>query len=315
MACYAELVCGPPGSGKTTYCEGKRQLMDAYGDDRLLVHVNLDPANDGIFPYPCDVDICGLVEHHEVMAREQLGPNGSYLFCIDYLASNKTWLQQELTRSAENARRATAAAAGGAAADRPVWFLIDCPGQVEFYVHSEGLSEIVRLLQKTMRMNVVMTHLCDATVATRDVPTYMSTCLLCLTAMVDLELPHINVLTKWDLLDPEDDEDNAAFLETGAFLDEHFTRMWRRDETRAVRAERRSMARMGVQQRAATAASSREAEAGASRGDERLKRMTRSLVEVIDGYNLVGYAPLNVQDEPMMRSLCDRIDMAAGLVR
>ena len=71
---FAELVCGPPGSGKSTYCEGKRQFLSVYDPCRPVVIFNLDPANDGIFPYPCDINICDLVSHKETMEQTKLGP-------------------------------------------------------------------------------------------------------------------------------------------------------------------------------------------------------------------------------------------------
>lgn len=62
---FGQLVIGPPGSGKTTYCNGMQQFLTAIGRCRALfpeeiIHpcasmcgrkvaiINLDPANDGI---------------------------------------------------------------------------------------------------------------------------------------------------------------------------------------------------------------------------------------------------------------------------
>jgi len=292
---FVELVCGLPGSGKTSYCEGKRQFVDAYyGGDRKLVIVNLDPANDGQFPYPCDIDIGQLVQRDVVMAEEQLGPNGSYLFCIDYIAEHVDWFIAQLRAAIQQ----------NAGTGLPVWFLIDCPGQVEFYVHSEGLATVVKALTKRLRATVTMTHLCDAVIATRDVPTYVSTCLLCLSCMVELELPHVNVFTKWDLVagqDGGDDEERSNFLDTGAFLEDHFNRMW---------SHGRTIPAIGPAGMPGTAPPRRVAA-----GPERLRDMARSLMEVVDGYSLVGYERLDVQSEDLMRSVCDRVDMAAGHLR
>lgn len=308
---FAELVCGPPGSGKTTYVEGKRQFLDAHSvmDPRIVVTVNLDPANDGVFPYPCDVDIGGLIEHAQVMQQEHLGPNGGYLFCVEYLSKHTDWLCREMEAAVLAKGRN---AVPDASRDLPVWFIIDCPGQVEFYIHSEGLAAVVKALHKVLRANVVMTHLCDGIIATRDVPTYVSTCLLCLTCMTDLELPHVNVLTKWDAVQADNVDDEAeSFLETGVFVDEHFTRLWKRDENRATSALRREWTSRGMA--APAAAPTHTAEGNPS--EPRLKRLSRAVMEVVDGYGLVGFEALNVQSEEMMRSVCDRVDMAAGLIR
>ena len=48
---FGQLVVGPPGSGKTTYCDGMQQFYRATG--RKVALINLDPANDNI-RYNCD---------------------------------------------------------------------------------------------------------------------------------------------------------------------------------------------------------------------------------------------------------------------
>jgi putative protein kinase ArgK-like GTPase of G3E family len=47
LPCY--VIIGPPGSGKTTYCNGMSQFLSLLG--RKVAVVNLDPANDAL-PYP-----------------------------------------------------------------------------------------------------------------------------------------------------------------------------------------------------------------------------------------------------------------------
>lgn len=70
---FGQLVIGPPGSGKTTYCNGMQQFMRAAG--RKVEIVNLDPANDGL-PYVPAIDLADLVGLEEVMEEFKLGPNG-----------------------------------------------------------------------------------------------------------------------------------------------------------------------------------------------------------------------------------------------
>ena len=47
---FGQLVVGPPGSGKTTYCNGLQQFYTLQG--RKVAVVNLDPANDHV-SYDC----------------------------------------------------------------------------------------------------------------------------------------------------------------------------------------------------------------------------------------------------------------------
>lgn len=372
---YAELVCGTPGSGKTTYCEGKRQYIDAvHGNaDRLVLHVNLDPGNDeGIFPYPCAVDVCDLIRQRQVMEREHLGPNGSYLFCAEFLEGRMDWLKNAIVLAVAAARGSAsggatpvssqrsqwprgpvvppAGAQTGPAVDRrPVWLLIDCPGQVEFYINCGAMKALVTMLRKELRCDgICMTHLCDASVACRDVSQYVSTCLLCLTCMVDVELPHVNVLSKWDLAEEvcplgrhvvgrgippphtsssgdhqrdvagEDVDGLEVFLDTTAFLEEHFDRQWNAHNELAGR------------RRQATVSHRRMAHAADEGGDEvnevgdddepaavkrqqrHRRELARSMLDVVSGYSLVGFVPLDVNDVSSMKALAERVDSAAG---
>ena len=73
---FGQLVVGPPGSGKTTYCNGMQQFLSLMG--RKTVIVNLDPANDSL-PYECSIDIADLVSLEEVQNSIKLGPNGGAL--------------------------------------------------------------------------------------------------------------------------------------------------------------------------------------------------------------------------------------------
>ena len=70
---FGQLVIGPPGSGKTTYCYGMQQYMRLLG--RKVAVVNLDPANDAL-PYECAIDVAELVSLEVVMQSMHLGPNG-----------------------------------------------------------------------------------------------------------------------------------------------------------------------------------------------------------------------------------------------
>lgn len=90
---FGQLVVGPPGSGKSTYCAGMHQFFSAIG--RPAACVNLDPANDAT-PYPCALDVRELVGLEEVMEQEGLGPNGGVLYALEEVEENFTWLEEGL---------------------------------------------------------------------------------------------------------------------------------------------------------------------------------------------------------------------------
>lgn len=124
---FGQVVIGPPGSGKTTYCHGMQEFMGRIG--RKVTVVNLDPANEAM-PYQCAVDIAELITLPDVMENLKLGPNGGLIYCMEYLEANFDWLQEKL------------AAFGGH------YYLFDCPGQVELYTHHDALKNVFAQLAK-----------------------------------------------------------------------------------------------------------------------------------------------------------------------
>lgn len=337
---FGELICGPPGSGKTTYCEGKRQFLSVYDPTRPVVLLNLDPANEDVFPYPCDVDIRELVDHGRVMREEQLGPNGTYLFCAAVMQANVDWIVSQVEAAVERRVQevlatevhATTTAPGpsphlptsavSARGLRAPYLLIDCPGQVEFYIDAQVMPTITRALEKRLQCSLCTVHLVDAGIATRDLPTYVSSCVLSLTTMIDHELPHVNVLSKWDTVSPDTladtGDDGECFLNAATLLTDNFDRLWKRQLQR-----RRSEQRMAThfvtsayptprltaaerEEDARLAQMSLEKEGG------RIYRYTRLLLDVVEGYNMVGYVPLDVQNQEMMLRLTQEVDNAMG---
>ncbi|KAL9632743.1 MAG: hypothetical protein Q9164_005127 [Protoblastenia rupestris] len=174
---FAQLVIGPPGSGKSTYCDGMHQFLSAIG--RKASVVNLDPANDHT-SYPCALDIRSLVTLEEVMVDEELGPNGAVLYALEELEHNFEWLQEGLKGLGDD------------------YVLFDCPGQVELFTHHASLRNVFMKIQK-LGYRLVALHLTDSFCLTQP-SLYISTLLLSLRAMLQMDLPHLNVLTKIDKL-------------------------------------------------------------------------------------------------------------------
>ncbi|KIJ63092.1 hypothetical protein HYDPIDRAFT_113652 [Hydnomerulius pinastri MD-312] len=182
---FGEIVCGAPGSGKSTYCYGKHQLYTAL--QRPISIVNLDPANDNI-PYPCAIDVASLITLQDAMDEHGLGPNGGMLYCMEYLEANFDWLEGRLKELGSDA-----------------YVLFDIPGQVELGTNHDSLKRIIQRLSK-LGFRLAAVHLCDAHYVT-DPAKYVSVLLLSLRTMLQLELPHINVLSKVDLLSQYGDLD------------------------------------------------------------------------------------------------------------
>ncbi|GBG60923.1 hypothetical protein CBR_g16045 [Chara braunii] len=178
MPRYAQLVIGPAGSGKSTYCANLYQHCQSIG--RVVHIVNFDPAAEN-FEYPVSVDIRELVSLEDVMEELKLGPNGGLMYCMEYMEENlDEWLHEELDDYIDDD-----------------YLVFDCPGQIELYSHVPILRTFVDQL-KRWDFNICAVYLLDAQFAS-DVAKFISGCMASLSAMVQLELPHVNILSKMDL--------------------------------------------------------------------------------------------------------------------
>ncbi|CRK27583.1 hypothetical protein BN1723_013986 [Verticillium longisporum] len=167
---FAQLVLGSPGAGKSTYCDGMHQFLSAIG--RACSVVNLDPANENA-NYPKAIDIRSIAKLEDIMARDRLGPNGGILYALEELEHNIDWLEEGLKELGDD------------------YVIFDCPGQVELYTHHSSLRNIFLRLQK-LGYRLVVVHLSDSFCLTQP-SLYISNLLLSLRAMLQMDLPHINV--------------------------------------------------------------------------------------------------------------------------
>lgn len=171
---FGQIVIGPPGSGKTTYC-GK--VYDFYKEklNRDIVVINLDPANENMIYNP-KIDIMELITVEDVMESLNLGPNGALMYCMEYLEENFDWLLNHLVTV------------------RNSYLIFDMPGQVELYTHHSSIKHIFEKLEK-LDYHLCAVHLVDSHYCS-DPPKFISTLLLSLSTMMQIALPHVNVLSK-----------------------------------------------------------------------------------------------------------------------
>ncbi|CAK9039701.1 unnamed protein product [Durusdinium trenchii] len=226
--------------------------------------INLDPANDEL-PYECDIDVRELVNVEDVMNELELGPNGALLYAMEYIEVNLDWL---ITRI----RRATAEFA-------VPYLFIDCPGQVELYTHNEVMTKITQQLTKALDLRLVAVHLIDSTLCV-DAYRYLSAVFLSLSAMMQLELPHINVLSKIDMV--MDHTDDLSFsLDYYAGVSDLSQLLWTLQTTRHPMSEK-------------------------------FKEFNRLIAELIEDYGLVSFEPLDIQDKECALRVLGRCDTANG---
>ncbi|KAL6061071.1 GPN-loop GTPase 3 [Balamuthia mandrillaris] len=167
---------GPAGSGKSTYCDVIRQHCENTG--RSVHIVNLDPAAE-VFNYPVSLDIRDLITIDDVMEEMDFGPNGGLVYCLEYLVQNIDWLEEEIGDYGDD------------------YIIIDCPGQIELYTHHGAMKDVIHELQR-LGYSMCAVYLVDSNFMVEP-SKFFSGVLMCLSAMYQLELPHLNVLTKMDL--------------------------------------------------------------------------------------------------------------------
>ncbi|CAJ0917710.1 unnamed protein product [Ranitomeya imitator] len=174
---FGQVVIGPPGSGKTTYVRAMHALLTSMGRPASII--NLDPAGED--EAGAAVTLQELLALPEVMEELHLGPNGALLYCMEYLQGNLDWLRDRLLSL------------------RGTYLLFDCPGQVELSTHHPALPTILRQLQ-SWGLRLCAVHLVDSHYCT-DPAKFISVLCTSLSTMLHIELPHLNILSKVDLIE------------------------------------------------------------------------------------------------------------------
>ncbi|GEQ66529.1 hypothetical protein JCM33374_g192 [Metschnikowia sp. JCM 33374] len=258
---FGQVVIGPPGSGKSTYCHGMYQFLSAIG--RKSTIINLDPANANL-PYPsCSFDIRDYVCVEDIMQSHNLGPNGGLMFALESLS--------------ENALDSIMVAWDDLGKDS--YLLFDCPGQVELFTHHNAFFKIFKRLEKKADARLCVVSLVDSLYLTSP-SSYVSVLLLSLRSMLQLDLPHINVISKIDKLhsygklamrlDYYTEVQDLSFL--GKFLQEE------------------SPSILG----------------------KNYVRLSEMIAELIEDYNLVSFEVLAIENKQTMINLLQIIDKANG---
>jgi len=197
MPKYAQFVMGPAGCGKSTYCEVIQEHF-RVALRRTARVINLDPAAE-TFGYECEIDVRELISVDDVMEELDYGPNGGLVYAMEYVTDNMTWLEDQLAEYIDDD-----------------YFIFDCPGQIELYSHLTVMRDIVQMLHG-LDFQVAGVYCIDINFI-EDSAKFLAGALAALTAMVNLELPHINVLTKCDLLNDQTDVDKYLEADTEAIV-------------------------------------------------------------------------------------------------
>ena len=180
---FGQLIIGAPGSGKTTYIKSMKDFYSQCG--RKTLTINLDPANDNK-TFIFDIDIRNLINLEEVENKLKLGPNGSFLYCINFLNENISWLDEQI-----NQEKYT----------EYFYYLIDTPGQIEIFTISPEFKNICDYITNTKKLNIKLccVNLIEC-INMCDMPKYIFSIFSVLNSMINLALPQVNFISKCDLI-------------------------------------------------------------------------------------------------------------------
>jgi len=250
------LVMGPAGSGKSTYCSAL--VSHAQDCKRTINVVNLDPAAE-VFNYQPVADIRDLIHIDDVMEDEELkfGPNGGLVFAMEFLVSNTEWLEECLGEGEDD------------------YLLFDCPGQIELYTHMTVMRQLADLLQAA-NFRICAIFVLDSHFMV-DGAKFISGAMAALSVMVNLELPHVNVLSKVDLLSAGSRAQLDHFLHPDTAV--------LTDTIRGYRSTDRDSA-----------------------FQEKYRGLSEALGKVLDDYSLVKFFPLDITSEENILDLLTMID-------
>ena len=190
---------GTAGSGKSTLVHAYKEWLDFNGIDSIVV--NLDPGSDTT-PYVADIDIREWIFLDEVMNEYGLGPNGAQIVAADLMAININKLTEALETYNVN------------------YVLIDTPGQLELFAFRESSIRLVDALGKEDSMIV---YTADPMLY-HTINGFVSGSMLSNLVQYRLQLPMLNLLTKFDLLEENDAKRIISWFENadaayGALLD------------------------------------------------------------------------------------------------
>ncbi|KAJ5370502.1 GPN-loop GTPase 3 [Penicillium cataractarum] len=266
MSKFGVLVMGPAGAGKTTFSNSLIQHLQSTR--RSCFYVNLDPAAEN-FAYQPDLDIRELITLEDVMEELGLGPNGGLIYCFEFLLQNLEFLTEALDPLSEE-----------------YLIIFDMPGQIELYTHIPLLPSLTQFLsrQGPLNINLCAAYLLESTFVV-DKAKFFAGTLSAMSAMLMLEIPHVNILSKMDQV-----RDMVTRRELRRFANVDVQLLQKDDED--VGAPANPMAKDALM-------------SGGS-----FNQLNRAVAQLIDDFSMVSFLQLDVSDEDSVAGVLSHIDDA-----
>ena len=194
MTNYVYIV-GPAGSGKSTLTDSLANTIRSY--DLHVLTLNLDPGAEWL-PYTPDMDVREYITLAEVMDRYRLGPNGGLIVAVDLTINYINNFVEEIEYQ------------------NPDYVLVDTPGQMEIFAFREIGASIMKALGRGPSALLFLIDLFFA----KKPSTLASALLLSASTYIRFRLPHLNVLTKIDMISEKEYRKISEWLENLEYLAE-----------------------------------------------------------------------------------------------
>lgn len=245
---------GPAGCGKSTYCSTMAEHLAVL--KRKCYVINLDPAAE-YFDYDVALDIRELIQLDDVMEDEELhcGPNGGLIYCMEYFIKNLNWLKDYLLEENEE----------------DSYFIFDCPGQIELYTHLPVMRNLVENFVN-WDIRVCGVFIIDAQFF-GDPSKFISGMLTSLSCMINLEISHVSIMTKVDMLSKQSKK------ELQKFLDPDLQNLLLSDMCETYH-------------------------------DKKYRKLTEALCQLIDDYSMVRFMVFDRSNQDTVNVVLQHIDMA-----
>jgi GPN-loop GTPase len=245
----------------------------------------LDPAAED-FTYEPNLDIKDLISLDDVMEEMSLGPNGGLVYCFEFLLENLDFLDEAIEDVPEDSL-----------------IVIDMPGQIELYTHIPLVPRLVAHLTASGALGVRLcaAYLLESTFIV-DRAKFFAGTLSAMSAMLLLEMPHINILSKMDLVKGQiPKRDFKRFVDPDAsLLDEEDPR-----NVRAARAGEMVVPTVAQEDGDGEVENATSVMRGAS-----FRRLNKAVAGLIDEFSMVSFLQLDVQDEDSVEAILSYIDDA-----
>ena len=213
------------------------------------------------------------------MEEAGLGPNGGLVYCFEFLMDNLDWLTESLEGLTED-----------------YLIIFDMPGQIELYTHIPILPTLMRFLSQPGALDIRMAaiYLLEATFVF-DRATFFAGTLSAMSAMLMLEVPHINVLSKMDLVKGQvKKKDMKRFLTPDVGLLE---------DDPIERARRVTEGEQAGDDESQPVDDKQQVMKGAS-----FRRLNRAVAGLIESFSMINYLKLDVTDEDSVGAILSYVD-------